>query len=444
MTEEVRDWMRPRGIINNSHVSCHLTCALQMLIHSSPLLREILIECWRCNETGSGFLIEMGRFLANASEDCEVFINPSRIYAVIEENISINPNELGDAVLALRRILQAIRQNCAEIECLSDLMGILLEGTLVQEIIGTKSNMQRKKSTNRKMNLPFVLPGDAPSLEEALRHATIDPQHPIKGYSWGETGNYIESEVPSAGGWDCSDESTSITGWTTYKKNCLHSVPQCLLLHLQRFSMVDGNLTQLNAIMDIPLALDISPYRDPLSENTNGMYYLSGAILHVLDLKEDKEDKGGENGHYISITLVKGIWYLIDDDTVVSFEDKKDVLLELLAGRSSTFAHLENYRFTTVLATYNNRGAERLSVEFLDRLRCELVTHKNQDRDETSSIVQWDEALVGRRLGVRWSKGKFYSGIISKYDKDTGKHTVVYDDGEVREYKLSKKTIAWE
>lgn len=118
-------------------------------------------------------------------------------------------------------------------------------------------------------------------------------------------------------------------------------------------------------------------------------------------------------------------------------------MLEVLSGRTFNFAHLENYRFTTVLATYCCHDKEYLDEEVFDNLRHEFFRKNTQDNVE-KPMTLWDETLVGRRLRVRWSKGKFYSGIISKYDETTGKHTIEYDDGDIREYKLSKKTIEWE
>jgi len=44
---------------------------------------------------------------------------------------------------------------------------------------------------------------------------------------------------------------------------------------------------------------------------------------------------------------------------------------------------------------------------------------------------------------VKWGKGKYYSGIVTLYNPSTGKHRVAYDDGEVKEYVLAKKTIEW-
>ena len=43
----------------------------------------------------------------------------------------------------------------------------------------------------------------------------------------------------------------------------------------------------------------------------------------------------------------------------------------------------------------------------------------------------------------RWnrSKGAYYDGNVQSYDHDTGKHLVVFDDGEEREYSMDAKTF---
>jgi hypothetical protein len=45
---------------------------------------------------------------------------------------------------------------------------------------------------------------------------------------------------------------------------------------------------------------------------------------------------------------------------------------------------------------------------------------------------------------VQWSKGKWYAVAITEYNETTGKHTVLYDDGDIKEYNLKKKTVEWE
>jgi len=47
------------------------------------------------------------------------------------------------------------------------------------------------------------------------------------------------------------------------------------------------------------------------------------------------------------------------------------------------------------------------------------------------------KSLVGRRVKVRWNGGRHvYGGVIQQYCESTRKHTVTYDDGDVRQYDL--------
>ena len=43
--------------------------------------------------------------------------------------------------------------------------------------------------------------------------------------------------------------------------------------------------------------------------------------------------------------------------------------------------------------------------------------------------------LIGKRLEIKWSKGKYYAGTITNYKK--GQHEVHYDDGEIKWYYLN-------
>jgi len=46
---------------------------------------------------------------------------------------------------------------------------------------------------------------------------------------------------------------------------------------------------------------------------------------------------------------------------------------------------------------------------------------------------------IGRRVSIKWTSGKFYSGTITNYNK--GLHEISYDDGEIKECNLN--TLIW-
>lgn len=47
-----------------------------------------------------------------------------------------------------------------------------------------------------------------------------------------------------------------------------------------------------------------------------------------------------------------------------------------------------------------------------------------------------DRNLLGQRLELKWSSGKWYKGTVCSYDEVRKKHFVVYDDGEKKWYHL--------
>lgn len=42
------------------------------------------------------------------------------------------------------------------------------------------------------------------------------------------------------------------------------------------------------------------------------------------------------------------------------------------------------------------------------------------------------EAFIGARVKVEWPGDDWYPGIVDRYDKETGRHHVFYDDGDTR------------
>ena len=47
------------------------------------------------------------------------------------------------------------------------------------------------------------------------------------------------------------------------------------------------------------------------------------------------------------------------------------------------------------------------------------------------------EAFIGARVKVEWPGDDWYPGVIDRYDKETGRHHVFYDDGDTRWYTLT-------
>ena len=51
---------------------------------------------------------------------------------------------------------------------------------------------------------------------------------------------------------------------------------------------------------------------------------------------------------------------------------------------------------------------------------------------------------VDRRVKVYWpEENDWFTGIVSKHDPSTDKHTVTYDDGDVEEITLATQKMEW-
>ena len=51
------------------------------------------------------------------------------------------------------------------------------------------------------------------------------------------------------------------------------------------------------------------------------------------------------------------------------------------------------------------------------------------------------ELLVGQRIRVLWARGRRYEGEVKSYDAASGQHSVWYDDGEKKKYKMATKVF---
>ena len=419
----------PRGIINASHTSCHVASALQLLIHGIESLREALIEIARSKQ-GNSFLRQLGLFLetyeSDVAEELEP-IDPSHLYKYMKEMAKIDPNDIGDAVTALRRILQAIRTTSTS-TAFNEIYNHALGGTVRQDIIGRNGSVQRVKTKEREIQCPLSVPGGFASVEEGLAHATTEPQR-IAGYMWEQaannTNNYVESDLLPED--NCHDDTNT---WQTHKISRFVSLPQHLLLHLQRFvHHMDGSVSPINSTMDVPLTIDMCKYQCDDSILATNDYQLWGAILHVKD--DENQDESEDCGHFVSVHCMgpQSNWYLIDDETVTSIPSHD--ILNFISGRP--FSVETNSTYTAVLLHYRHSGADDSPV-LLENLRTELA----------ALLPSEEYSILGKRLRVQWAKGKWYAGTISGYNDITRKHSVLYDDGDVKEYNLTKKMIEWE
>ncbi|EQC29982.1 hypothetical protein SDRG_12261 [Saprolegnia diclina VS20] len=82
---------------------------------------------------------------------------------------------------------------------------------------------------------------------------------------------------------------------------------------------------------------------------------------------------------------------------------------------------------------------DRSVAKFVPRVRALLA-------GQAPSDVQYDSdddpiALVGARIKVKWAREKWYAGRVERYDPAKLEHSVVYDDGEKKSYKMTDKVF---
>jgi hypothetical protein len=155
-----------------------------------------------------------------------------------------------------------------------------------------------------------------------------------------------------------------------------------------------------------------------------------GGVLHVT------EDAIEEEGHYVVLLRVSAEhWILVDDDECTPHT--QDTALELLGGAKDERGHF----LCGTLLVYGNQGEHAEESQILKDLKLKI---SELSTAELPAGIEISDDVVGRRLSVRWAKGKFYAGVVVSFDPSTGKHRVRYDDGDAKEYNLAKKTIQWE
>ena len=293
--------------------------------------------------------------------------------------------------------------------------------------------VRTKRGKVKRMACPMPLTvmsmGDSESsIEDCLQNlAQASGGALLQGYDW-ETQSpdaYTEETRPRIEGEDV------LTEWTTTKTMQILQFPRHFFLTLERFAYTaNGERILRNATLQVPMNMKV----------LEGKHFsLCGGVIHV------SEDSIDEEGHYVTLVASSSAhetpgatWTLIDDETCR--EIASETAQRWLCGAEDE--NSGNYYCSTLLAyrcTDENDGEEWLQLAA--RIRQQEIAKE----DTSSSAVDWSQPqnLVGRKLKVGWAKGKFYEGLVNHYDATTGKHRVMYNDGDVREYTLSQKTIKW-
>jgi hypothetical protein len=361
------------------------------------------------------------------------------LYKILKNVTTLESDDLGDAVRALRILLQAIRSEVAKNETtivafstLTTLLDLELHGRMEQVLTGRKRSLMRQKTKTYPQACPFAVP-NAASVMDGILQVTREPQE-ITGYSWDHVEGYQETQVVM------EDSLLFNDTWVTSKTSTFQSIPRTLLLHLQRYSFVDGQVEVLANPMDVPLLLDVGKY---CKGNVDSLEYeLEGCLLHVLDSpKAEEEEEEERGGHYIALIRQGNQWIVLDDEDTTQLHYSDGVILDFLSGRLSNVKLNAGTRFCPMLLVYSaisigtNETINLLSSTYIEQVKEEI--------EQQPPELRWDHSLIGRRVKILWAKGKYYAGTVIAYDDVTGKHKVEYDDGDVKEYNLQQKTVDW-
>eukprot|EP00980_Cylindrotheca_fusiformis_P001844 scaffold414_cov109-Cylindrotheca_fusiformis.AAC.7 len=336
------------------------------------------------------------------------------------------------------------------------------------------------------MPCPFPLNGQYNSLDQAIE--LVQNPQPVYGYNWNDAkpDSYSESIIEEDESKsqllqddaddDDADDDDDDDEWTTSRSIIFEQLPRFCFFHLNRFTYNNNNnygddrKKLVNATIEIPLTLNITttttttttststtsdgtvveeeelPQGDPTTKITN--LQLLGGILHVCENGVIEEE-----GHYV--TLLRNTnnndnnnnhnhssWTLLDDESCTLIETESTAL-QMLSGMTDD--DTGNYFCATLVVYGNNTNINN------NRSSSSSLTRRDDDEirnEKISALVQTiqnqtPEDLIGKRLRVKWAASKYYEGIVQSYNPIHGKHVILYDDGDEREYDLSKKTIEW-
>ena len=360
-------------------------------------------------------------------------------YHDVETVTDIRVYELGDAVTSMMKLLTVLRDDpvlgrLTEMTLYTGRSTFVMRGFKYDPT--SKSIFRRTKWTNeKKLSVPFhvTCPSatatdknhGSTSLEQALENS-LSPRL-VEGYKW--SGNYEEDSVPVDETNVPSDDEKN-EEWQTTRQLNIHALPPFWLIHVDHFSSIHGRVQSHQRSCSIPLRLDVAAICH-LDHSANLAYRLVGAILHLSN--PDASDEEEEDGHYVSVVKSDESsddeWILVDDSSTTPVAE--ETCKNLLAGCETNLSENGTY-MQACLLVYENTNATSILEPMIQDLLNQVEEAKLQG-----------EAVVGRRLQVLWGRGKFYEGVVESFDHRTGKHTIRYNDGDVRSYTLSKKTIEW-
>ena len=178
--------------------------------------------------------------------------------------------------------------------------------------------------------------------------------------------------------------------------------------------------------------MTVSPTLCLTHSGQNHAYELRGGIL-LVSYPERNENDDEQGGHTVALVRDRHDWVLVDDETVLELSE--DTAMDLFSGSESSLVE-KGTHIQGMLLIYQSTQFPNDAVENLLR---------TMYSEKQVAAVDWSQPhdLIGRRLSIQWSQGKQYTGRVVSYNETTRKHTVEYDDGDIRTYNMQKKTIEW-
>ncbi|GMH48007.1 hypothetical protein TrVE_jg9883 [Triparma verrucosa] len=236
----------------------------------------------------------------------------------------------------------------------------------------------------------------------------------------------------------------SLTKALADAERSIKSPPKSLLtFHLKRFTFCPTMKQKIKDTGNFSIP-------DTVALTEAAAYTLTSFIAHTGE---------AEGGHFVACVKRNDSWFHFDDENVSSLEEPKRA--ELLSTCSYMLFYTRpvdssvdsdidggvdvgNNRPTVPLhlqAHINKRVNKyrRTQLAKSDEKFREFLVNLFALRINSVEKFQLDgNALVGRKVEVKWTSG-FFRGVITKFDSELTKFHVKYEDGAEKAYKLHKK-----
>jgi len=373
----------PVGIPNISGNLCHASSAL-ILLHKclTPLSQAILHDV-QTNACTDDLTHAIGRLLSEIDDEDVSEETVMHLQAQMLRSLKIDPGKPRDLVNTFLKLVNHVIASSEHTQ------------------VAWSSHVAHGEAFTVLKRLSITTNGEPPAILEQKRKPTkmptplrviqstslltslqllLQPKH-VRGYKW---------------------EGCEVQQSDTTKQFVLSSLPNYLLIHIDRSSPLTS--------MSMHTMLDSAS----LGCENQGEYRLNGVVLF--------EDRAGmKGGHYYIICRSEDEkWIQFDDDHVSSF-DEEAVVAALESGNGDIWAG------HPVLLCYQ-------------RFDC-----KQDSLTETQSTIDWSRPhlLVGECLHLQVNDVR-HACTVASFDMTTGRHTLLFANGDTQEMILRKEDIAWD